>query len=315
MGQAAVIAREESGTRRLVAYVVPRSGAGPVDGAELRAFAATRLPEHMVPAAVVPMDALPVTVNGKLDRAALPAPDFAGLARGRAPRTPTEEVLCGLFGEILGLARVGASDSFFDLGGDSLLAMRLLARVRAALDTEIGIRELFAAPTVEALARLAEESHGTTRTALVPRARQDALPLSYAQQRMWLLNQLEEPERSAAYNVSSVLRLSGDLDVPALEAALGDLADRHESLRTVFPESHGTPRQEITGDRPPLRTEPATETDVAQIIADETGRGFDLTAELPWRVRLLTVSPVESVLVIVAHHIAVDGVLHGRTRP
>ncbi|WP_416973995.1 amino acid adenylation domain-containing protein [Streptomyces sp. 4F14] len=311
VGQAAVIAREESGTQRLVAYVVPRSGADPVEGADLRAFAAARLPEHMVPAAVVQLDALPVTVNGKLDRAALPAPDFAGLARGRAPRTPTEEVLCGLFGDVLGLARVGAGDSFFDLGGDSLLAMRLLARVRAALDTEVGIRELFAAPTVEALAHLAEEGHGTTRTALVARPRQDALPLSYAQQRMWLLNQLEEPDQSAAYNVSSALRLSGDLDVAALDAALGDLAERHESLRTVFPESDGAPRQEITGDRPPLRTESAAKTAVPQLVADETGRGFDLTVELPWRVRLLTVSPVESVLVIVAHHIAVDGVSMG----
>ncbi|MFD6308521.1 amino acid adenylation domain-containing protein, partial [Streptomyces sp. NPDC060223] len=311
VGQVAVIAREESGTRRLVAYVVPRSGAGPVDGADLRAFAAARLPEHMVPAAVVQLDALPVTVNGKLDRAALPAPDFAGLARGRAPRTPTEEVLCGVFGDVLGLARVGAGDSFFDLGGDSLLAMRLLARVRAALDTEVGIRELFTAPTVEALAHLAEEGHGTTRAALVARARQDVLPLSYAQQRMWLLNQLEEPEQSAAYNVSSVLRLSGDLDVGALETALGDLAERHESLRTVFPESDGAPRQEITEDRPPLHTESAAKTAVAQLVADETGRGFDLTVELPWRVRLLTVSPVESVLVIVAHHIAVDGVSMG----
>ncbi|WP_254716747.1 non-ribosomal peptide synthetase [Actinomadura sp. WMMB 499] len=309
--QVAVIARADTGTQRLVAYVV-----GGADGTALREFAAARLPEYMVPAAFVRLGALPVTVNGKLDRAALPAPDFAALAGDRAPRTPAEDVLCGLFAEILGLDRVGAGDSFFDLGGDSLLAMRLLARVRSVLDAELGVRELFAAPTVEAMGRLVDGARGAARAPLTARPRPDAVPLSYAQRRMWFLNRLEEPgdraaRDGAAYNVASVLRLSGDLDLAALAAALGDVADRHETLRTIFPDGDGTPVQRVTAERPSLDVADAAGSGAAPLVAAETGRGFDLSRDLPWRTRLIRTSPSEAVLVIVAHHIAVDGVSMG----
>ena len=212
---------------------------------QLREHVAARLPEYMVPAALVVLDALPVTVNGKLDRAALPAPEFGGVVVSREPRTAAEEIVCGLFAEVLGLERVGAEDSFFDLGGDSLLAMRLIARVRAVLDAEIPIRGLFTA-TPAGIAQLAE-SRSTGRAPLVAADRPAVVPLSFGQQRMWFLNQLDVT--SAAYNIPLALRLTGDLNVAALEAALGDVADRHESLRTIFPETGGTPRQVDPGRR------------------------------------------------------------------
>ncbi|MBL1118953.1 amino acid adenylation domain-containing protein, partial [Streptomyces sp. 110] len=310
VGHVAVVVREDRpGDRRLVAYVVPD---GDVDTGGLREYVAERLPDHMVPAAVVALDALPVTVNGKLDRAALPAPDFTD-ATGRGPATPTEEILSGLYCEVLGLERVGAEVSFFTIGGDSILAMKLIARIGAVLDTELNIGELFAAPTVAGVARLVAAAGGTAaRSALTPRPRPEALPLSYAQRRMWFLNRLEEtnPGAGAVYNLPLALRLTGELDVTALEAALGDVADRHESLRTLFPETDGEPRQQVLegeAGRPRLVV---VETS-GELLAAELGlhadRGFDVTVDPPWRARLLKTGPSEYVLLIVAHHIAVDG--------
>ncbi|MEV4258359.1 amino acid adenylation domain-containing protein, partial [Spirillospora sp. NPDC049652] len=223
--QVAVLAREDQpGVIRLVAYVT-----GGIEG--LREYAAERLPDYMVPAAFVALDEFPVTSNGKLDRAALPAPDFVGQSVSRAPATATEEILCGLFAEILGLETIGTEDSFFSIGGDSLLAIRLIVRVRSVLETELTIRELFAAPTVVELARLVDDARTSgVRMALTARERPEVIPLSFAQQRMWFLNRLEEAGAGAAYNVPLTMRLIGDLDVAALEAALGDVADRHESL-------------------------------------------------------------------------------------
>ncbi|MFC6021581.1 alpha/beta fold hydrolase, partial [Plantactinospora solaniradicis] len=154
VGQVAVIVREDQPeVKRLVAYVVPTNGDAEIDVTELREFAAGRLPEYMVPTVVVPLESLPVTVNGKLDRTALPAPESAGQTEGRPPATPTEELLCGLFADILGVAQVPADRSFFDLGGDSLSAMRLVAKIRTVFDAQVSIRDLFAAPTVAGVAR------------------------------------------------------------------------------------------------------------------------------------------------------------------
>ncbi|MDN0200181.1 amino acid adenylation domain-containing protein [Streptomyces sp. S.PNR 29] len=309
VAQAAVVVRDN----RLVGYVVP--AADTVDVRDVRAYLSQRLPEFMVPT-LVELDALPLTVNGKLDRAALPAPDFADRAAGRAPETDTERHLCGLFAEVLGLERVGAEASFFDLGGDSLLAMRLLARVRAVLDVELGIGELFAEPSVAGLARVVDAGHGLGGSRTVVRAwerRPDVLPLSFAQQRMWFLNRLEEtvPGAAAAYNLPLVLRLSGDLDVDALEAALGDVAERHESLRTVFPDVDGTPYQHIlSGEdaRPALPVVECGDADRLQdVLAEHLRCGFDLRVDVPWRVWLVMAGPGEFVLSVVAHHVAVDG--------
>ncbi|MFC5157060.1 amino acid adenylation domain-containing protein, partial [Streptomyces amakusaensis] len=310
VGQVAVVVREDRpGDKRLVAYAVPTT-ADSFDVEVLKRFVGDRLPEYMVPAAVVVLEALPLTVNGKLNRTALPAPEFDGAAGGRGPATLMEEVLCGLFAEVLGLDRVGAEVSFFELGGDSLLAMRLIARVRAVLDTEVSIRDLFTAATVAGLAGLIDGTGGETRIALARRERPDVLPLSYAQQRMWFLNRLEGVGEGAGYNMPLTLRLSGELDVVALEAALGDVADRHESLRTVFPETDGTPRQHIlegAAGRPPLIAVETHESELESVLAAHAGQGFDLSVDLPWRARLLMTGPTEHVLLIVIHHVASDG--------
>ncbi|MFD9729917.1 amino acid adenylation domain-containing protein, partial [Streptomyces sp. NPDC059072] len=316
VGQVAVVVREDQpGAKRLVAYVVPADPNMDVDVVLLGDHVAGKLPDYMVPAAFVLLETLPVTVNGKLDRAALPAPDFGG-GEGRDPRNPLEEVLCGLFAEVLGLERVGVEDSFFELGGDSLLAMRLIASVRSVLNAEIGVRELFGTATVAGLARLVDGDRSDVRSRTVVRERPETVPLSFGQQRMWFLNQLEGAGVGAAYNMSLALRLSGALDTAALADALGDLADRHETLRTVFPETGGTPRQHVLegeAGRPSLPTRRIDEAELPEVLVTEAGRSFDLAHELPWRVTLLVLSEAEAesesefVLLMVAHHIAVDG--------
>ncbi|POM24998.1 Linear gramicidin synthase subunit B [Actinomadura rubteroloni] len=323
---------------KLYGYVVADA-----PGAALRDFAAERLPEYMVPAAVTVLDALPVTANGKVDRAALPVPGERPGRGGRGPATPVEAVLCGLFAEILGLDGVGADDSFFDLGGDSLSAMRLTARIRAALGLEIGIGELFTAPTVAEVAELAGRATGGTRAAVTRRERPEILPPSFAQRRMWFLNRLEQTQDDvdAVYNLPLALRMTGELDVAALEAALGDVADRHESLRTIFPdqptptdlpgfpdqptptdlpgfpdqptptdlpgfpETDDGPRQLVLPSRPVLTVRSVPDLDAA--VRDEGGRRFALAAEPPLRATLFVQGPDEHVLLLVAHHIAVDG--------
>jgi acyl carrier protein len=242
-----VTVREDApGDRRLVGYVVPDGGGDGADGdlpLVVRAFAAGRLPEYMVPSAVVVVESVPLTVHGKVDRKALPAPDYAAGSSGRGPGTVAEEMLCGAFAQVLGLERVGADDSFFDLGGHSLLAMRLVSRVRAVLDVELPVRAVFESPTPALLARwLAQTALAPGRPALTARPRPGRVALSYAQQRLWFLWQLEGP--SATYNLPVALRLSGDLDAGALEAALSDVITRHEVLRTVFPADSGQPFQQ-----------------------------------------------------------------------
>ncbi|WP_433873608.1 amino acid adenylation domain-containing protein [Saccharopolyspora sp. CA-218241] len=301
--QAAVVVREDRpGDRRLVGYAV-----GETDPAELRAHLAARLPDYMVPAAFVAVERIPLTANGKLDAAALPAPDPAADAGGRGPRDEVERVLCALFGEVLGVERVGIDDGFFDLGGHSLLATRLLARVRAELGAEPTIRELFDHPTVAGLApRLDVGARGPRRPALRPAERPDPLPLSSAQRRLWFLHRLEGP--SPTYNLPLVLRMSGELDVPALRAALADVVNRHESLRTVFPDELGEPRQHVLDSGPEL-VEVATD-DPDAAIAEEARRGFALDAEPPIRATLYRPAsapwPREHRLLVLLHHIAGD---------
>ncbi|MGW6919207.1 amino acid adenylation domain-containing protein, partial [Kitasatospora sp. NPDC054939] len=303
VARAAVLARRDGpGPRRLVAYLTGADGLRPE---QVREFARTRLPEHMVPAAVVVLERLPLTPNGKLDRAALPAPDPARPGTGRAARTPQEEIVRELFGQVLGLPAVGVDDDFFDLGGHSLLATRLIARLRAAFGVELGLRTLFEAPTpADVAARLDTARPG--RLALTARPRPDRPPLSFAQRRLWFLHRMEGP--GATYNIPLVLRLTGTLDHAALRAALHDVAARHESLRTVFPETDGTPHQQVLDavDLPLDRT-PATAADLPDRLLRAARHPFDLAAEPPLHAELLALAEDAHVLVVVVHHIAGDG--------
>ncbi|MDT0616528.1 amino acid adenylation domain-containing protein, partial [Streptomyces lancefieldiae] len=304
--QAAALVREDRpGDRRLVAYVVPaRPGTTP---AGLRAHTAARVPDHMVPSAFVTLDALPLTPNGKLDRRGLPAPEFAPSPVGRAPRTPREEILCGLFAEILGVGAVGTDDGFFDLGGHSLLAARLITRIRAALGVEMTVRDLFRAPTPAGLAgRL--DAAVRARPALRPMPRPEAPPLSFAQQRLWFFSRVEGG--SPLYNVPFALRLRGTLDEDSLRRALGDVVGRHEALRTRFPESDTGPWQDVLAAEEaevPWESVPTDPDRLACDLSEAARRAFDLTTGLPLRAALFTVADDDHVLLLVLHHIICDG--------
>ncbi|MGA5541914.1 amino acid adenylation domain-containing protein [Mycobacterium sp. NPDC051198] len=304
--QAVVIAREDHpGDKRLVGYIT-----GTADPVQVRAALAERLPAYMVPAAVVVLDALPLTVNGKLDKRALPAPEYVDTDHYRAPTTATEEILAGIYAEVLGLERVGVDDSFFDLGGDSILAMRVVAAVNTNLDAGLAVRTLFDAPTVAELApHVGEDSD--RRAPLVAGERPALIPLSFAQNRMWFLNRFEDG--AATYNMPIAFRINGALDLDALDAALDDVITRHESLRTVFPDIDGVPSQKVLPAEPGLWRRggpalmPVTEDHLVGELISLAGYTFDLASEIPIRAQIYAVGPEQFVLGIVLHHIAFDG--------
>ncbi|WP_405775440.1 non-ribosomal peptide synthase/polyketide synthase [Streptomyces sp. NBC_00859] len=307
VAQVAVVVREDRpGDKRLVGYAVPTAGAA-LDPQALRAHAAKAVPDYMVPSAVMVLDALPLTANGKLDRRALPAPEFAADGMGRAPRTPQEEVLCQVFAEVLGVEGVSIDDNFFELGGHSLLATRLVSRVRSVLGVELGIRVLFEAPSVVGLVeRLA--GAGAGRVVLRAVERPEWVPVSFAQRRLWFLSRLEGP--SATYNIPLVVGLRGEVDVDALDAAFSDVVGRHESLRTVFVEVDGQPFQRVLSVEEAAPALVVRESDRGGVWADVAGvsaYAFDLESEIPVRAWAFRVAVGEWVLVAVVHHIAGDG--------
>ena len=312
VARAAVTVREDRpGDRRLAGYVVPATAGDDTAAGQLaeaaREHAAARLPEYMVPAAIVVLPELPLTPNGKVNRKALPAPDYVAAGSGRGPATLQEEILCGIFADVLGLELVGPEDDFFALGGHSLLAVRVASRVRAVLGAELAVRTVFEAPTAAGLAvRLA--AAGPARAPLTARTRPEPVPLSFAQQRLWFLGQLEGP--SALYNNPVALRLTGELDTGALGAAIADVAGRHEVLRTVFPADGGQPCQQVldpAGLDWQLPVIPVAGPDLAGVVAGICAEPFDLAVQVPLRARLLRLGADQHVLVVVIHHIATDG--------
>ncbi|HEX2210651.1 MAG TPA: amino acid adenylation domain-containing protein [Longimicrobium sp.] len=307
-GAIAVVREDVPGDRRLVAYV-----AGDADADELRAHLRAGLPEYMVPAAFVTMETLPETATGKIDPKTLPAPVYqADEDRYVAPRTETEEAMAAIWADVLGVARVGVHDGFFELGGNSLLATRVASRVRRALGAEVTVRALFEGPTVAELAARVDALRGAALPQVPPvvRAGRDvAPPLSFGQERLWFLDRLEPG--SALYNVATVMRLRGALHADALERALGEIVRRHEVLRTTFAETPAGPVQVIAPfrgfDLPVEDLAGGDEREARRVADRESTLPFDLAAGPLFRARLLRLRGDDHFLVLCMHHAASDG--------
>ncbi|HET9620343.1 MAG TPA: amino acid adenylation domain-containing protein, partial [Kofleriaceae bacterium] len=302
--EAAVIVRDG----RLVGYV-----AGDASASALKDHLRARLPDYMVPAAIVTLAALPLSPNRKVDRKALPAPDDAAVAYV-APRTALEAQVAAVWCEVLGVARIGVTESFFEAGGHSLLATQVVSRLRAALGVELAVRALFEAPTIEGLAQRIAGARHAVRDEITPVDRASALPLSFAQHRLWYLAQLEAGERAGeaaaggfTYNVPWFLRLTGALDVAALAAAVQRVVERHEVLRTRFVEVGGEPRQVIDGRGVTLAVEAVAEAALAARAIREAQQPFDLATGPLIRARLLRLADDDHALLLTMHHIVCDG--------
>ncbi|MEP6933907.1 MAG: amino acid adenylation domain-containing protein, partial [Nitrospirota bacterium] len=315
IARSVVLVREDQpGRRQLVAYAVTTQA---LTGEAIRMFVKQVLPDYMVPAAVVFLAALPLTPNEKIDRKALPAPeDDRTEERVEAPSTPTQDLVAGIWSEILGTERVGRHDQFFDLGGHSLLATQVISRVRAAFQIELPLRSLFDFPTVEGFAaainRAAAQDIGASAPPIVPVARTERLPLSFAQQRLWFLAQMDPA--SGAYNLPFALKLQGALNCAALEKSFSELVRRHETLRTTFPSLDGEASQVIVSpERFAFVTEDLTglpdedrEASVMRCAEEEAHRPFALERDLLIRARLLKVQDDAHILLVTVHHIAAD---------
>jgi hypothetical protein len=310
---AAVAAFGSGADRRLAAYLVPadpRAGLPPAG--EVQDFARERLPQFMVPSVVTEVASLPLTPNGKLDRAALPEPEVTPSGEFCAPSTPTEELLAGVWARVLGVAAVGAGDSFFALGGHSLLATRVISRVREVFGAEVALAALFDHPTVAGLAAVIDGSaRGAAAPPIGPAGRDRRLPLSFAQQRLWFLDQLDPG--STEYNMSISARLPGNLDAAALGASLTAITARHEVLRTRLvtgpdgvayqaidpPSPFWLPVADVSGEAGPLAAARA-------LAASDADAPFDLTAGPLIRACLVRLSADDHVLALSVHHVVFD---------
>ncbi|HSF41071.1 MAG TPA: amino acid adenylation domain-containing protein [Thermoanaerobaculia bacterium] len=311
-----VVREDRPGDRRLAAYLVAETAPAARD---LHSFLVQRLPEYMVPSAFVTLPALPLTQTGKVDRRALPAPLDEGAAEAALHElSPVEDLLSGIWADLLGRGRVQPSDNFFELGGHSLLATRMLSRVRGALGVDLPLRALFEEPTIEGLAgyieRARREASGTLAPPIVPVPRDGAVPLSFAQQRLWFLDQLEPG--SFAYNIAGGVRLTGTLDVPALTRTFSEIVRRHESLRTTFGTGEeGEPLAVIAPPAPfdlPLHDltalpEEERERKALALATAEVQRPFDLARGPLFRLTLVKLSETEHAMIVAMHHIISDG--------
>ncbi|HYH49688.1 MAG TPA: amino acid adenylation domain-containing protein, partial [Acidimicrobiia bacterium] len=299
---AAVIVREDRpGDRYLAAYVAASS----LESDTVREWLTERLPSYMVPAAIMVLPSLPLTANNKLDRRALPAPERIAGA-GRAPLGPVEETLAALFAELLDIdaGTIGADDDFFALGGHSLLAARLVARARVTFDAELPLRAVFDTPTVAGLAQALGQAGDRPPLRRFDRPESGRWPLSAAQARLWFLYRLEGP--ASTYNVPLAVRLEEPVEVGALEAALGDVVERHETLRTVFPDDDGVPHQMVLPAGPvPLAVVDCSDAEVEERLDALADHVFELDREPPLRAVLLRTGS-DALLSLVIHHIATD---------
>ncbi|WP_146034987.1 non-ribosomal peptide synthetase, partial [Burkholderia ubonensis] len=306
---AAVMLRETAhGVRKLAAYV---KGSASLSVPDLRAFLAGKLPDYMVPSDIFPIAEFPLNANGKLDRPALLTMEAAAAPDDAAglDATPIQRELVRIWRDVLDNPAVDLAGRFFDYGGDSLQAMQLVSRIWSSFSVEIGIDAIFELQTISAVSDLIEASSplsGSMAGTITPRSRANDLPLSFPQQRLWFLAQLEGP--SAAYNISSALRFEGDLDVPRLRAAVSEISRRHEILRTTFPAIDGRGVQRIAPPAPVALAvvDVAGESDALALLADETDRPFDLAVGPLYRVVLYRVDARVHVFGVVMHHIISD---------
>jgi amino acid adenylation domain-containing protein len=315
-----VLAQEErSGEKRLVAYLVAHQNAE-LSISELRDFVGEKLPDYMTPALFVTLDALPLTPNGKVDRKALPQPEWTRPeleSAFAASRTAAEEMLAGIWTDVLGLDRVGVHDNFFELGGHSLLAIQVISRVREAFHVELALRDLFETPTIASLTRrietLIRADQGLQAPPIERVTRDGKLPLSFGQQRLWFLDKLAQG--SSFYNISSALRVNGKLDVVALEESLKEIVRRHEVLRTTFSSMDGQPIQVIS--RAMLLTLPLIDltelpesdrdAEERRLTVENTNIPFDLAQGPLFRATLLRLGAEDHVFLFTTHHIICDG--------
>ncbi|BAZ09555.1 amino acid adenylation domain-containing protein [Calothrix sp. NIES-4071] len=312
-----VIDREDTpGEKRLIAYVEPQQGVTPTIS-ELRHFLKAKLPEYMAPNAIVILELLPLTPNGKVDRRALPAPDLHSEDKYVAPRTPIEEILVQIWAQVLKVEQVGIHDNFFELGGHSLLATQLLSRIRNIFKVELPLREFFATATVAELAQLVgqlqQQSLELTVPPILPRAENAQLPLSFAQQRLWFLDQFEP--NTALYNIPIALRLVGTLNRAALQQSLQEIIRRHEALRTNFIAVDGQPTQIVTTQTNwevslvDLQHLSTAEQEIAsqQVAQQQATEPFELATQALVRATLVVLSQTEHVFLVCMHHIVSDG--------
>ncbi|WP_426123573.1 amino acid adenylation domain-containing protein [Pseudomonas sp. PSPC2-3] len=316
VGETVVVAQEGPNGKQLVAYVVPLDPVLMDDAVaqstcreNLRRALKTRLPDYMVPSHLMFLERMPLTPNGKLDRKGLPRPDVSQMQQVYvAPQSELEQDVAAIWGEILGLERVGLADHFFESGGHSLLAMQVISRLRQLLGREVPLRTLFEHPRLQGFVETLQRSAAETDSApaILPVSRQQPLALSYAQERQWFLWQLDP--QSAAYHIPSTLRLRGWLDQAALQRSFETLVARHESLRTQVYQDAGRALQMIrdAGAVEILHAD-ADEADVQRLVQAEIARPFDLQQGPLLRVTLLRLADDEHVLVLVQHHIVSDG--------